>query len=137
MKQTSSKAAPCTLDSEPVILDCDHVLTYAGGDYGQLVLLCANFLYELPIYRLRLRDALKYRQTLPAECAIQRLSNCLVVFGSSPVITTMETMATALRQGRRKQVRSEWNRLQVQLDLLVPQVQRLMLEVANPQGTVQ
>jgi hypothetical protein len=137
MNQTSSKAAQRPPESESVTLDCDHILTYAGGDYGQLVLLCANFLYELPIHRLRLSNALARRETMAAECAVQHLSNCLIVFGSNPMVTTMETLTAALRLGRRKQARTEWLRLQTQLDVLVPQVQRLMLEVASPQGTVQ
>jgi hypothetical protein len=132
MNEISSKPTQRTLPSEPVILDCDHVLTYAGGDFGQLVLLCANFLYELPVYMSRLQIALKQRETLAAECAAQRVSNCLIVFGTNPITSTLETLVSALRLGRRKQAKSEWLLLQSQLDLLVPQVQRLMLEVATP-----
>ena len=134
MNQTSSKPTERPLESEPVILDCDHILTYAGGDYGQLVLLCANFFQELPLHTQRVQAALKQRQTMAAECAVQHLGNCLMVFGSTAIASTLEALSTGLRYNRRKQVRSEWLRLQSQLDLLVPQVQRLMLEVATPRG---
>ena len=134
MNQTSSKPTERLLESEPVILDCDHILTYAGGDYGQLVLLCANFFHELPIHTIRVQDALTRRETMAAECAVQHLGNCLMVFGSSAIATTLEALSAALRYNRGKQTRSEWLRLQTQLDILVPQVQRLMLEVATPRG---
>jgi len=122
------------MESEPVILDCDHILTYAGGDYGQLVLLCANFFHELPLHTQRVEAALKQPETMPAECAIQHLANFLMVFGSGALARTLEALSAALRNGRRRQVRSEWLRLQRQLAILVPQVQRLMLEVATPRG---
>lgn len=134
MNQTSSKPTDRLPESEPVILDCDHILTYAGGDYGQLVLLCANFFHELPLHTQRVQTALKRRETMAAECAVQHLGNCLMVFGSGAIASTLETLSAGLRYNRRKQVRSEWLRLQTQLDSLVPQVQRLMLEVATPRG---
>lgn len=112
-------------------------MTYAGGDSGQLIQLCASFLSELPVHMLALRNALKRRELLAAKRAVQHLSSCLIVFGSSPLTFTLESLTAALRYDRIKQARSEWQRLQYQLDLLVPQVQRLMLEAANPRGSVQ
>lgn len=140
MTQTSPKPAQRITraeQAEPITLDCDHIMTYAGGDSGQLILLCANFLYELPMHMLTLRNALKRRETLAAHRAVQHLSSCLIVFGSSPLTFTLESLTAALRYDRLKQARSEWQRLQRQLDLLVPQVQFLMLEAANPHGSVQ
>ncbi len=140
MTQTSPKPTQRLTQSEqaePITLDCDHILSYAGGDSRQLILLCVNFLYELPVHMLTLENALKRREMLAAQRAVQHLSSCLVVFGPSPVTFTVESLTAALRYDRLKQARSEWYRLRRQLDLLVPQVQRLMLEAANPQGSVQ
>jgi hypothetical protein len=140
MTQTLQKPAPRSNSSEqvePITIDCDHIMTYAGGDSGQLIQLCASFLSELPVHMLALRNALKRRELLAAKRAVQHLSSCLIVFGSSPLTFTLESLTAALRYDRIKQARSEWQRLQYQLDLLVPQVQRLMLEAANPRGSVQ
>lgn len=140
MNQTLPKPAQRPTKSEPiepVTIDGDHILTYAGGDSEQLILLCASFLYELPMHMLTLNNALKRSETLSAQRAVQNLSRCLIAFGSNPITLTVEALATALRYDRRKQARSEWLRLQRQLDLLVPQVQRLMLEVSSPRGSIQ
>ena len=140
MNQPLSKPAHSFSESapfEPVTLDCDHILTQAGGNPELLIQLCAIFLNELPVYMESLRDAMTQRDTEPAERALRQLSNCLMLFGSGPVSCTVETMEFALRSGRKRQMRSEWLRLQHQLQLLVPQVQRLMLEVATPKSAVQ
>ena len=138
MNQTSPKTSQRRVQStESVMLDCDHILTYAGGDCGQLVLLCANFLHELPVHLLTLRKALERRENFTAERAVQRLSNCLLIFGSCPVSESADALTTALRRDQRRRVLSVWKQLQGQLEVLVPQVQRLMLEVSNPPGSVQ
>lgn len=128
------------LFSEPVetiVLDCDHILSYAGGDSEQLILLCANFLRELPIHMHELRLAFKHGDNLAAERALRLLSNCLVVLGSGPLSSTQESLECALRCGHTRQVRREWVRIQEHLQQIVPQVQRLMLEVATPHRAVQ
>ncbi len=69
--------------------------------------------------------------------ALQQLRNCLIVFGSGPVSTTADMLDTALRSGRSRQLQREWKRLHQQLQVLVPQVQKLLLEVAVPKYAVQ
>jgi hypothetical protein len=122
---------------ENITLDGEHVLTYAGGDAGQLVLLCANFLVELPVYMERLTVSIRQREHISAAGYAQRLGSSLLVFGSEVITGTLAALETSLRCGRRRQILIEWRRLQRQLDCLVPQVQRLMLEVATPRGRVQ
>jgi hypothetical protein len=84
-----------------------------------------------------LHDAIKNRDNLAIERALQQLRNCLIVFGSGQVSLTAETLETAVLGGRFPQMRREWKRLQQQLQILVPQVQRLMLEMATPKCAVQ
>jgi hypothetical protein len=131
MKQTSLEPV------ETIILDCDHILSYAGGDSEQLVRLCANFLRELPIHMGALRIAFKHGETFAAERALRLLDNCLVVLGSGAVSATMEALQSGLRCGNTRQVRREWVRIQELLQQIVPQVQRLMLEVTSPRSAVQ
>ena len=137
MTQTSSKPAQRPAQTESITLDCDHILTYAGGDSGQLMQLCAAFLTELPMYTSEFANSFQRRETSAAERAVQNLRGCLRVFGTGPVIFTLETLGYALLGGRRAQARREWLRLQRQLRALVPQVQRLMLEISPPCGPVQ
>ncbi len=122
---------------ENITLDGGHVLTYAGGDAAQLVLLCANFLSELPIHMERLTDSIRQREHISAAGNAQRLGSSLLVFGSEVITCTLAALETSLRCGRRRQAMIEWRRLQRQLDCLVPQVQRLMLEVATPRCRIQ
>jgi hypothetical protein len=65
------------------------------------------------------------------------LLNCLILFGSSQISCTAETLVSAVRGRRTRQIRREWKRLQHELELVVPQVQRLMLEAATPHTAVQ
>lgn len=140
MNQTMPKAETIYQGSdalENITLDGGHVLTYAGGDAGQLILLCANFLLELPLYTERLTASIRQREHIAAAASAQRLGNLLLVFGSDAITGTLGALETSLRCGRRRQALLEWRRVQRQLDCLVPQVQRLMLEVATPRGRVQ
>jgi hypothetical protein len=140
MNQPLSKPTPCSSQSmtgETITLDYDHILTHAGGDPDLLMQLCAIFLNELPIHMESLCIAMKKRGTLPAQRALLRLSNCLMLFGPGPLSSTMEAMEVAIRSDRKRPLRREWLRLQLQLQNLVPQVQRLMLEVSTPKCAVQ
>jgi hypothetical protein len=122
---------------ENITLDGDHVLSYTGGDTGQLILLCANLLLELPIFMERLTVNIRQREHISAAGNAQRLGTSLLVFGSEAITGTLAALETSLRCGRRRQALIEWRRLQRQLDSLVPQVQRLMLEVASPRCRIQ
>ena len=122
---------------ESIILDCDHILTHAGGDPVLLMQLCGTFLDELPMRIQSLDNAIKLRNRLGTGRALQQLRNCLIVFGSGQVSVTAEMLDAAVRSGRFRQVQLEWKRLHQQLRLLVPQVQRLMLEMAVPKSAVQ
>ena len=110
---------------ENITLDGGHVLTYA------------NFLLELPLYTERRTTSIRQREHIAAAASAQRLGNLLLVFGSDAITGTLGALETSLRCGRRRQALLEWRRVQRQLDCLVPQVQRLMLEVATPRGRVQ
>jgi hypothetical protein len=140
MNQPSSKPMQSSTDAVPmedVRLDCDHALTHAGGDPELLMQLCNVFLHELPICMESLRSAIKLGHEPGAERALQRLRNCLILFGSGPVSRTAETLEAAVRAKRVRRVRQEWKRLECQLQILVPQVQRLMLEISTPRSPVQ
>jgi hypothetical protein len=139
MNQLSSKpthryeSAPV----EPITLDCDHILTHAGGDPELLIQLCSAFLNELPMRVESLNHALKDRNHPGIDRALAQLRNCLLVFGSGEVCFTVETLQAAVCGGRVRQVKGERKRLERQLQILVPQVQRLMLEMASPTSAVQ
>jgi hypothetical protein len=141
MNQTSGKPTHSRSASiEHFMLDCDHILTHAGGDPELLIQLCGNFLNELPMRMESLHSAIRDRNnlgTLSTERALQQLRNCLIVFGSGPVSFTAEALDTAVRGGHIRQVQREWKRLDRQVQILVPQVQRLMLEMAMPKSAVQ
>ena len=138
MNQLSSK--PPQSESaliELITLDCDHILTHAGGDPALLMQLCGAFLNELPIRVQSVRAAIAERDHLVTERALQHLRNCLIVFGSGPVSVTAEMLEAAVLGGRPRGVSRHWKHLQRQLEILVPQVQRLMLEMATPKSAVQ
>lgn len=124
MNLPSSKPMHSANESAPlelIALDCDHILTHAGGDPELLIQLCCIFLNELPVRIESLRSGIKDRNRSLTERALQQLRNCLMVFGA----------------GRIRQVQREWKCLDRQVQLLVPQVQRLMLEMATPKSAVQ
>jgi|GEM_PF-1415462 hypothetical protein len=140
MNQSSSKPEQSVTEAAPIeqiTLDCDHILTHAGGDPELLIQLCSMFLNELPLRVDTLRDAIKGSKNVVIERALQQLRNCLIVFGSGQVTFTAETLGAAVRGGRPRQVQKEWKRLDGQLKALIPQVQLLMLEMATPRGPVQ
>jgi hypothetical protein len=140
MNQPSSKPTHSVTESatlESITLDCDHVLTHAGGDPELLSQLCRAFLNEFPMRMETLGVAIHERNNLAIERALQQLRNCLIVFGSGQVSFTAETLDAAVRSGRNRQVRCEWKRLERELKMLVPQVQRLMLEMATPRSAIQ
>lgn len=140
MNQPSSKSTHRINESAPVeliTLDCDNILTHAGGDPELLIQLCGNFLNELPMRVEALNHAIKDRNNPGLERALVQLRNCLMVFGSGEVSFTVETLQAAVCGGRSRQVKAERKRLERQLQVLVPQVQRLMLEMATPTTAVQ
>jgi hypothetical protein len=140
MNHPSSKLAHRLNESvpvEPFTLDCDHILTHAGGDPELLIQLCGNFLNELPIRVESLNHAIKARNNLGIERALTQLRTCLMVFGSGKLSFTVETLQAAVCGGRVRQIKGERKRLERQLQVLVPQVQRLMLEMATPTTAVQ
>ncbi len=140
MNQPSSKPMQSSTDAvamEDITLDCDHVLTHAGGYPELLMQLCRVFLLELPVCMESLRSALKLRHKRDTERALTQLRNCLILFGSGPVSCTAESLDAAVRARRARRMQQEWKRLQYQLQILVPQVQRLMLEVSTPRSPVQ
>jgi len=120
-----------------IVLDCDHALNHAGGDPELLMQLCRTFLTELPWCIERLGCAIAARDHQLAGRALLQLQGCIMVFGSGHAAVTAEILETALRNRRSRQVKSEWARLQTQLQHLVPQVQRLMLEMSTPRTLVQ
>jgi hypothetical protein len=83
------------------------------------------------------RNAIRARDRKATEQAAQRLRNCLIAFGCPAVSGTAESLELAVQGERIRLVQREWKRLERQLQLLVPQVQRLMLEVATPKTAVQ
>ncbi len=132
-KPTQPEAAP----AEPITLDCDQVLTHAGGDPELLIQLCTIFLSELPLNMESLRSAILQRNHLATQRALLRMRTGLTIFGSGQVSPTAQRLEHAVRDRRLRQIRHEWKRLESQLQLLVPQVQRLMLEMATPRSAVQ
>jgi hypothetical protein len=122
---------------EPVVLDCDHALHHAGGDPELLVQLCYAFLAELPLRMEELHCAIGRRDYFLAGRALLRLQSCIVVFGAGHACLTAESLELAIRHRRFHPMRSEWKRLRAQLQLLVPQVQLLMLEMVTPRTLVQ
>jgi HPt (histidine-containing phosphotransfer) domain-containing protein len=118
-------------------LDCDHALNQAGGDPELLIQLCRTFLEELPMCIEPLHSAIAKRDHHRAARALLRLQDCIMVFGAGHACFTAETLEIALRNQRSRQVQREWVRLADQLQHLVPQVQRLMLEMAFPRTPVQ
>jgi hypothetical protein len=140
MNQPSSKSAQSLTESVvigDIRLDCDYLLIHAGGDPELLLQLCDNFLRELPTHMESLHTAIKERNHLAAGRAVQRLRNCLIVFGSGAVCLTAEALEGAVHARRVRQAAREWKRLESQLYLLVPQVQRLMLEMSTPRTPLQ
>jgi hypothetical protein len=120
-----------------IALDCDYALNHAGGDPELLMQLCRTFLGELPWCIERLGCAIAARDHLLAGRALLQLQSCIMVFGSGHAVVTAELLENAIRYRRSRQVKGEWSRLQAQLQHLVPQVQRLMLEMSTPRTLVQ
>ncbi|MGC2209844.1 MAG: Hpt domain-containing protein [Candidatus Korobacteraceae bacterium] len=118
-------------------LDCDHALNHAGGDPELLMQLCRAFLSELPWCIEQMDRALAARNHQLAGRALLQLQSCIMVFGAGHAAVTAEILENAIRNRRVRQVRSEWTRLQAQLQQLVPQVQRLMLEMSTPRTLIQ
>ena len=122
---------------QPIVLDCDHALTYVGGDPELLVQLCYNFLNELPVCVEQMQRPMAGRDYHRAGRALLQLQSCIVIFGAGHASRTAEQLKLALRERSFRPARREWSRLQLQLRDLVPQVQRLILEMATPRTAVQ
>jgi hypothetical protein len=140
MNQPSSKptqSSAVSVPTEDITLDCDHILTHAGGDTELLMQLCDSFLHELPLRMAPLRNAIKERNHFAAGRALQQLRNCLIVFGAGQVSSTAEALEGAVHAQRTRQTQREWKRLERELQLLVPQVQCLMLEISAPKTPLQ
>ncbi len=139
MDPISSKLGSSVHDSgiDAITLDCDHILTHTGGDPDLLIHLCRMFLGDLPLRMDSLRAAVLERDYQHAGRALQQLHNCLAVFGSGPAAFTAELLSDAVRNRRCRQIQREWKNLARQLEEMVPQVQRLILEVAVPRTAIQ
>jgi hypothetical protein len=140
MNQPSAKPMQSATESaliEAITLDCDHLLTHAGGDPRLLIQLCGGFLHNLPMRMESLRSAIRDRNHLLAQRALLQLRNSLMVIGPGQLTFTVEILESAVRARRTRQVQLEWKRLESQMRILVPQVQRLMLEVDTPRTAIQ
>jgi HPt (histidine-containing phosphotransfer) domain-containing protein len=140
MNQPSAKPIQSSTESaliEPILLDCEHLLTHAGGDPQLLTHLCVIFLNELPMRMDSLRSAFRNRNYPLAQRALQQLRDALMLIGPGQLSFTAETLEFAMRSRRSRQVQLEWSRLEREMQMLVPQVQRLMLEVSTPRTAVQ
>jgi hypothetical protein len=120
-----------------IALDCDYALNHAGGDPELLMRICRAFLDELPLRMVQLHSAIIDRDLHRAGRALLQLQSCIMVFGSGHASVTAEILENAIRDRRSRQVQRGWARLQGQLQHLVPQVQRLMLEMATPRTPIQ
>jgi hypothetical protein len=118
-------------------LDFDHVLHHAGGDCELLMQLCHRFLLEVPIRMERLHTAVARGELFRAGRALLQLRNCIAVFGSGRACCTAQSLESAIRGRRLRSVQREWRRLEGQVQHLIPQVQRLMLEMATPTTRIQ
>jgi HPt (histidine-containing phosphotransfer) domain-containing protein len=140
MNQPSSKPTQSSTNSLPIediALDCDRILTQAGGDTELLMQLCGNFLHELPMRMDSLSTAIKANNNLAAGRALQQLRNCLVIFGSPQLSCTATVLEAAVHAQRARQAQRESKRLECQLQRLTSQVQRFMLEISAPTTPVQ
>lgn len=126
-----------TESHDPILLDCDHALNHVGGDPELLVHLCRVFLCELPVRVEELQANIAGRDYNRAGRALLQLQSCILVFGAGHASCTAEKLEFAIRNRRFRQMRSEWMCLQTQLQLLIPQVQRLLLEMATPHYAIQ
>lgn len=138
MNQPSSKRAQLeAVNVESIILDSENVLTHAGGDPELLIQLCDAFLHEVPLHMESMDVAIVARNYMAAACAIQHLRTNLMAFGSGQLSCTAEATEQAIRNRKLRQMRREWKQLGAQLQILIPQVQRLMLEMSTPRSAVQ
>ena len=122
---------------EPITLDCDQVMTHAGGDPELLIQLCTAFLNELPLDVELLANAIRSKDCLLANRGVRQLNHCLATLGSDQISFTLNLIDRAIQQENFREAQHEALRLEVQLESLVPQVQRLVLEVAIPKSVVQ
>ena len=137
LQRGSQRACSRSAGVAPVVLDCEHALHHAGGDPELLVQLCYAFLCELPLRMEELHSAIGRRDYFLAGRALLRLQSCIVVFGAGHACLTAESLEVAIRHRRFHQMRNEWTCLRTQLQLLVPQVQLLVLEMVTPRTLVQ
>jgi hypothetical protein len=122
---------------QPVLLDCDYALNHAGGDPELLIQLCYNFLGLLPVRMEQMHYAVAKHDYHRAGRALLLLQSCILVFGAGHASFTAEKVELALRERHYQRMKSEWMLLEAQLQLLVPQVQCLILEMATPSSAVQ
>ncbi len=138
MNDASAKLTPTESNAtEPITLDCDHIFAHAGGDPELLIQLCTRFLGELPMRVDALRSAIGKCKHPAADRAVQQLRNCLMIFGFGTVSMTAEALDVAIRCGPIRDAQREWKILDGQLQILVPQVQHLLLQVSTPKSAVQ
>ena len=140
MNQPASKPVHCSRESIAVgdsTLDCEHILNYAGGDPELLVQFCGNFLRDAPVHLQSVRSAIKLRNYVVAGVALQHLRNCMVVLGSGQIAFTAEMLEAAVHVRHLREAQQEAKRLERQLQLLIPQVQRLMLDMSMPKTRLQ
>ena len=123
--------------AEPIVLDSGQVLNHAGGDPELLIQLCYKFLDELPVRVEQFQHAIAQHDFHRAGLALLHLQSCIMVFGVGRASCTAEKLELALRERRYRPATREWDCLQLQLRELVPQVQRLILEIFKPRTPVQ
>jgi HPt (histidine-containing phosphotransfer) domain-containing protein len=120
-----------------ITLDSDYVLNHAGGDPELLVQLCRAFLDELPLRLENLRRAFAGGDLHRAGRALLQLQSSIIVFGFGHASSTAQSLEASIRSRSRRSVQREWLCLEDQLSALVPQVQRLMLELSTPTTRIQ
>ncbi len=138
MNHASAKLAQTeSAATELITLDCDHIFAHAGGDPELLIQLCSRFLGELPMCVEALRSAIGKCKHPTTDRAVQQLRSCLMIFGFGTVSMTAEALDVAVRCERIRDAHREWKILDNQLQILVPQVQRLLLQMSTPKSAVQ
>ncbi len=138
MNDASAKPPhPESAPAEPILLDCDHIFAHAGGDPELLIQLCSRFLGELPMRVEAVRSAIGKCKHPAADRAVQQLRSCLMIFGFGTVSMTADALDLAIRCGHTRDAHREWKILDNQLQILVPQVQHLLLQMSTPKSAVQ
>lgn len=123
--------------ADSITVDCDHLFAHAGGDPKLLLQLCLRFLSELPSCMHSMRSGIQNCSHPDVDDAARQLRNSLMIFGVGNVSMTAESLEIAVRCDQHRDALQEWRLLEEQLNVLVPQVQRLVLRIPLPKSQVQ